>query len=83
MPFVVITRDKPGSLERRIALREEHLAYLDANRHRLLAAGARPPMTARAAMAASSSSTLTTGSRPRPSSAAIRSRKAASSRWCR
>lgn len=40
MPFVIITRDKPESLERRMVLREEHLAYLDANRHRLLAAGA-------------------------------------------
>jgi uncharacterized protein YciI len=40
VPYVIITRDKPNSLERRNALRPEHVEYLARNRHRLLAAGA-------------------------------------------
>lgn len=40
MPFVIVTRDKPESLALRNELRPAHLEYLDANRGRLLAAGA-------------------------------------------
>jgi uncharacterized protein len=40
MPYVIITRDKPGSLELRNKLRDEHLEYLTINQDRLLAAGA-------------------------------------------
>jgi len=40
LPYAVITTDKPGSLELRNSLRDAHLAYLDANKGRLLAAGA-------------------------------------------
>lgn len=40
MPYAIITKDKSGSLELRQARRAEHLAYLDANKHLLLAAGA-------------------------------------------
>ena len=40
MAYAVITRDKPGSAELRQARRAEHLAYLDANKNLLLAAGA-------------------------------------------
>ena len=40
MPYAIITRDKPSHLHLRTALREPHLAYLEANKHRLLAAGA-------------------------------------------
>jgi uncharacterized protein YciI len=40
MPYVVITKDKPNSLELRNRLRAEHLEYLTANTDKLLAAGA-------------------------------------------
>lgn len=40
MPFMIKTRDKPGSLEKRAALRPPHLAYLDSQAHLILAAGA-------------------------------------------
>jgi uncharacterized protein len=40
MPYAILTTDKPDSLELRTKLRAEHLRYLDANTHRLLAAGA-------------------------------------------
>lgn len=40
MAYAIITQDKPDSLEVRLAVREEHLAYLDANKQLLLAAGA-------------------------------------------
>jgi len=40
MPYAVITRDKPNSLELRNAKRQEHLEFLDAHTDKLLAAGA-------------------------------------------
>ncbi len=41
MPFAIITVDKPNSLALRNQTRAEHLAYLDANKGKLLAAGAK------------------------------------------
>ncbi len=41
MPFAIITVDKPNSLALRNQTRAEHLAYLDANKDKLLAAGAK------------------------------------------
>jgi uncharacterized protein YciI len=41
MPFAIITVDKPNSLDLRNQTRTEHLTYLDANKHKLLAAGAK------------------------------------------
>ena len=40
MPYAVITRDKPNHLELRNRVRAEHLEYLEANKDKLLAAGA-------------------------------------------
>jgi uncharacterized protein YciI len=40
MPYAVITKDKPDSLDLRNEVRGVHLEFLDANQHRLLAAGA-------------------------------------------
>ena len=40
MPYAVITRDKPNRLELRNEVRAEHLAFLEANQDKLLAAGA-------------------------------------------
>ncbi|OGI66649.1 MAG: hypothetical protein A2W18_01730 [Candidatus Muproteobacteria bacterium RBG_16_60_9] len=40
MPYAIFTTDKPNSAELRAKVREVHLKYLDANMHRLLAAGA-------------------------------------------
>ena len=41
MPYAIITVDKPNSLDLRNATRAEHLAFLDANKGKLLAAGAK------------------------------------------
>ena len=41
MPYAVITVDKPNCLDLRNRVREEHLRYLDENKGRLLAAGAK------------------------------------------
>ena len=41
MPYAIITVDKPNSLDLRNATRAEHLAFLDANKDKLLAAGAK------------------------------------------
>ncbi len=40
MPYVVLTRDKPNSLDLRTEVRGVHIEYLEANQHKLLAAGA-------------------------------------------
>jgi len=40
MPYAILTTDKPDSAALRAKVRDEHLKYLDANMHRLLAAGA-------------------------------------------
>ncbi len=40
MPYVVMTKDKPNSLDLRTEVRGVHIEYLVANQHRLLAAGA-------------------------------------------
>jgi uncharacterized protein YciI len=40
MPYVIQTIDKPNSSDLRAKVRDVHLKYLDANMHRLLAAGA-------------------------------------------
>ncbi len=40
MPYAIQTKDKPGHGQLRAELRGQHLAYLDANLARLLAAGA-------------------------------------------
>jgi uncharacterized protein len=40
MPYAIITRDKPNALALRNQTRAEHLDYLEANKHLLLAAGA-------------------------------------------
>ncbi len=40
MPYVVLTRDKPNSLDLRTEVRGVHIEYLEANKPKLLAAGA-------------------------------------------
>ena len=40
MPYIIQTRDKPDHLHVRTAARQEHLEYLEANKDKLLAAGA-------------------------------------------
>ena len=40
MPYAILTTDKPNAGALRAQTRDEHLKYLDANTHRLLAAGA-------------------------------------------
>ena len=40
MPYAIQTVDKPGSAALRARVRDEHLKYLDAHLHLLLAAGA-------------------------------------------
>ncbi len=40
MPYVVMTKDKPNSLDLRTEVRGVQIEYLEANQHRLLAAGA-------------------------------------------
>lgn len=40
MAYVILTRDKADAGDLRARTREEHLAYLDANMDKLLAAGA-------------------------------------------
>ena len=40
MPYVILTKDKPNSLDLRNKVRGEHLEYLEANKAKLLAAGA-------------------------------------------
>ncbi len=40
MPYVVVTKDKPDSLDLRTSVRGVHLEYLVANKDKLLAAGA-------------------------------------------
>ncbi|MEM7022970.1 MAG: YciI family protein [Pseudomonadota bacterium] len=40
MPYAIITKDKPNSLDLRNEVRGVHLEYLNANLDRLLAAGA-------------------------------------------
>lgn len=40
MPYAIIARDKPDSLELRLKLRPEHMTYLDAHQKRILAGGA-------------------------------------------
>lgn len=40
MPYVIQLKDKPDSFHIRTEVRPEHLDYLDANKHKLLAAGA-------------------------------------------
>ena len=40
MPYAIITRDKPNSLQVRNEARAEHLEYLTRNEDKLLAAGA-------------------------------------------
>ncbi len=41
MPYIIETFDKPGSLELRRATRGVHLEFLEANKHLLLACGAK------------------------------------------
>jgi uncharacterized protein len=40
MPYAIITRDKPNSLQLRNDTRQVHVDYLTANKDKLLAAGA-------------------------------------------
>lgn len=40
MPYVILMTDKPDSAKLRAETRAPHIEYLDANRHKLLAAGA-------------------------------------------
>ncbi|MFW5835085.1 MAG: YciI family protein, partial [Pseudomonadota bacterium] len=40
MPYAIITTDRPDAGDLRQRVRAEHLAYLDAHKHKLLAAGA-------------------------------------------
>ena len=40
MPYAIVTFDKPDHGALRASVRERHVAYLEANVHRLLAAGA-------------------------------------------
>jgi len=41
MPYMIETFDRPGSLDLRAATRDAHLVFLDANKHLLLACGAK------------------------------------------
>lgn len=41
MPYMIETYDKPGCADLRIQLRPAHLDYLEANKHLLLACGAK------------------------------------------
>lgn len=41
MPYTIETFDKPGTLDLRAATRDAHLAFLGANRHLLIACGAK------------------------------------------
>lgn len=41
MPFMIETFDKPNHHDQRLQLRDEHLAYLDAKMHLLIACGAK------------------------------------------
>ncbi|WP_186388842.1 YciI family protein [Stappia sp. TSB10P1A] len=41
MPWMIETYDRPGSGDLRLRLRPAHLEYLEANRHLLLACGAK------------------------------------------
>ncbi len=41
MPYVVETWDRPDSLELRMRIRPQHIAFLEANTSRLLGAGAK------------------------------------------
>ncbi|SJN14333.1 hypothetical protein CZ787_14620 [Halomonas citrativorans] len=41
MPYMIETFDKPDHHERRLEMREAHLAYLDAHKEHLLACGAK------------------------------------------
>ena len=40
MPYVILMTDSPGTAKLRAETRAPHIEYLDANRHKLLAAGA-------------------------------------------
>jgi len=40
MPYLIQLKDKPDSFDLRMKVRAEHLAYLDAHKAKLLAAGA-------------------------------------------
>ena len=40
MPYLILLTDKPNQLELRTKTRAVHLDYLDANKHKLIAAGA-------------------------------------------
>lgn len=40
MPYMILMKDKPGMGDTRARVRNEHLDYLDANKHKLLNAGA-------------------------------------------
>lgn len=40
MPYAILTRDRPNQLHLRNQVRPEHVAYLEANQDKLLAAGA-------------------------------------------
>lgn len=40
MPYMILMTDRPGQAELRARTRDRHLQYLDANKDRLLAAGA-------------------------------------------
>ena len=40
MPYAILTTDKPNSAELRARVRDTHIEYLTANKHKLLAAGA-------------------------------------------
>ncbi|WP_353176421.1 MULTISPECIES: YciI family protein [unclassified Salinisphaera] len=41
MPYMIETFDKPNHHDLRLAVRDEHLVYLDANMHLLIACGAK------------------------------------------
>ncbi|WBU61673.1 YciI family protein [Paracoccus albus] len=41
MAWMIETFDKPGSVDLRLKLRSQHLAYLDAHQHLLMACGAK------------------------------------------
>lgn len=41
MPFMIVADDLPGMADKRAKVRPEHIAYLEANLDKLIAAGAR------------------------------------------
>ena len=85
MPYAIITRDKPNSLQVRNQARAEHLEYLTRNQDKLLAAGAQTDDDGQGGYGGIIIVEPRTAPKPRRSSGTTRSPKPAyspESRWC-